>query len=125
MAKWKEIGGTHWRNAEILIFEAALAENPADALQELLKQATGLRVVVVTETPEQELTLDLFRRGAHAVVSREIDSEPFVECLRKVAQGEPWLESHAVKWVLAAYRTQGDCGHNRPAPKRNSLPKRR
>ncbi|MCU1308383.1 MAG: hypothetical protein JWN45_3078 [Acidobacteriaceae bacterium] len=94
-------------NAEILIFEAALAENPADALQELLKQATGLRVVVVTETPDQDLTLDLFRRGAHAVVSREIDSEIFVECLRKVAQGDPWLESHAVKWVLEAYRTQG------------------
>jgi DNA-binding NarL/FixJ family response regulator len=41
------------------------------------------------------------------VVSREIDSEVFVDCLRKVAQGEPWLESHAVKWVLEAYRTQG------------------
>jgi DNA-binding NarL/FixJ family response regulator len=41
------------------------------------------------------------------VVSREIDSEPFVECLRKVAQGEPWLEGHAVKWVVEAYRTQG------------------
>jgi DNA-binding NarL/FixJ family response regulator len=41
------------------------------------------------------------------VVSREIDSELFVECLRKVAEGEPWLEPHAVRWVLEAYRTQG------------------
>ena len=93
-------------SAEILIFEAALAERPADALQELLKQSAGLRVVVVTETPDQELTLELFRRGAYAIVSREIDSELFVECLRKVATGEPWLEPHAVKWVLEAYRTQ-------------------
>jgi len=30
-----------------------------------------------------------------------------VECLRKVAQGEPWLESRSVAWVLQAYRTQG------------------
>src|ERR1051326_5681963 len=87
-------------SAEILIFEAALAERPADAVQEILKQSTGLRVVVVTETPDQELTLELFRRGAHAIVSREVDSELFVECLRKVAVGEPWLEPHAVKWVL-------------------------
>ncbi len=93
-------------SAEILIFEAALAERPSDALQELLKQSAGLRVVVVTETPDQELTLELFRRGAYAIVSREIDSELFVECLRKVAAGEPWLEPHAVKWVLEAYRTQ-------------------
>jgi DNA-binding NarL/FixJ family response regulator len=92
--------------AEILILEAALAERPAEALQEILKEAPGLRVVVVTETPDQDMTLDLFRRGAHAVVSREISSELFVECLRKVAEGEPWLEPHAVKWVLEAYRTQ-------------------
>jgi DNA-binding NarL/FixJ family response regulator len=93
-------------SAEILIFEATLAENPAEAVQDIVKQASGLRVVVVTETPDQELTLELFRRGAHAIVSREIDSELFVDCLRRVAAGEPWLEQHAVKWVLEAYRTQ-------------------
>src|SRR6266704_6789489 len=90
-------------SAEILIFEAALAENPVEAAQEILKQSPGLRLAVVTETPNEELTLDLFRRGVHAIVSREIDSETFVECLRKVAKGEPWLESHAVKWVMEAY----------------------
>ena len=94
-------------SAEILIFGAALAERPADAVQELLKQSAGLRVVVFTEAPDQELTLELLRRGAHAIVSREVDSELLVECLRKVAAGEPWLEPHAVKWVLEAYRTQG------------------
>src|SRR5690348_7213050 len=94
-------------SAEILIFEAALAERPADAVQDILKQASGLRVVAVTEMPDQELTLELLRRGAHAVVSREVDSELFVECLRKVAAGEAWVEPHAMKWVLDAYRTQG------------------
>src|SRR5437660_5515536 len=58
-------------SAEILIFEAALAEHPAEASQEILKQSPGLRLVVVTETPNEDLTLDLFRRGVHAIVSRE------------------------------------------------------
>jgi DNA-binding NarL/FixJ family response regulator len=93
--------------AEILIFEAALAEHPVKGLQEILKEAPDVRVVLVTETPDRELTLDLFRRGAHSIVSREVGSELFVECLRKVAEGEPWLEPHAVRWVLEAYRTQG------------------
>ena len=53
------------------------------------------------------MTLDLFRRGAHSIVSREVEPEMLVECLRKVAQGEPWLESRAVAWVMQAYRTQG------------------
>src|SRR4029077_8167286 len=79
----------------------------AEAVQDILKQAHSLRVVAVTEMPDQELTLELFRRGSHAVVSREIDSEMFVECLRKVSKGEPWLEPHAVTWVLEAYRTHG------------------
>lgn len=94
-------------SAEILIFESALAEHPAEAVQEILKQAQGLRLVVVTEMPDQDLTLDLFRRGAHAIVSREIASELFVDCLRTVAKGEPWLEPRAIRWVLEAYRTQG------------------
>ena len=99
-------------SAEILIFEAALADNPAEASQEILKQSPGLRLVVVTETPNEDLTLDLFRRGVHAIVSREIDSEMFVECLRQVATGEPWLEPHAMKWVLQAYRGQGTRPHS-------------
>lgn len=98
--------------AEILILEAALTERPAEGLQEILKAAPGLRVVVVTEAPDQDLTLDLFRRGALSVVSREVDSELFVECLRKVSEGEPWLEPHAVKWVLEAYRTQSTRPHS-------------
>lgn len=98
--------------AEILIFEAALAKRPAEALHEILTEAPKLRVVFVTETPNQELTLELFRRGAHSIVARDVDSELFVHGLRKVAQGEPWLEPHAVKWVLEAYRTQ----KTRPAP---------
>src|SRR5881394_2844335 len=47
--------------ADILIFEAALAPNPVEASLEILKQAPALRLAVVTETPDQELTLELFR----------------------------------------------------------------
>jgi DNA-binding NarL/FixJ family response regulator len=94
-------------SADILIFEAALSPNPADAVSDLLRQNTSCRLVVVLQEPDQEMTLDLFRRGAHGIVSREIEPETLVECLRKIAQGESWLERHAVAWVLEAYRTQG------------------
>jgi DNA-binding NarL/FixJ family response regulator len=93
-------------SADIVIFEAALSPNPADAVSDLLRQTTSCRLVVVLQEPDQEMTLDLFRRGAHGIVSREIEPEILVECLRKVAQGEPWLESRAVAWVMEAYRTQ-------------------
>src|SRR3989475_2006799 len=100
--------------ADILIFEAALAPNPIDAVSELLRQAPKLRLVVITREPDQEITLEMFRRGAHGILSREVEPELLVECLRKVSKGEPWLDSRGIQWVLEAYRSQG----TRPASAR-------
>jgi DNA-binding NarL/FixJ family response regulator len=101
-------------SADILILEASLAVNPAEAVSDLLRQTPLLRLIVVTDSADEELTLELFRRGAHAIISRDIEPEMLVDCVRKVAQGEPWLDSRAIHWVLEAYRTQG----SRPLPGR-------
>src|SRR2546430_12668785 len=93
-------------SADILILESALSSNPAEALSELLRQSPALRVVVVTPQPDEELTLDLFRRGAHGIVSREVEPELLVDCLRKVAEGEPWLDSKAIGGGSKASATQ-------------------
>lgn len=94
-------------SADIMIFEAALAADPMDALSDLQRQSASCRQVIVLQGPDRELTLELFRHGAHSVVSKEVEPEMLIECLRKVAQGEPWLEPGAVTWVLDAYRSQG------------------
>jgi DNA-binding NarL/FixJ family response regulator len=91
-------------SADILIFESALAPNPVEAVTELLRQAPQLKIVVVTPGSDEQLTLDLFRRGAHGILSREVEPEILVDCLRKVAAGEPWLENQAIHWVMEAFR---------------------
>jgi DNA-binding NarL/FixJ family response regulator len=108
--------------ADVLIFEAALSPNPVEAVAEILRQNPKLRIVVVTPGSEEELTLDLFRRGAHGIVSREVEPELLVECLRKVVAGDTWLDPQGVRWVMEAYRNQT----NRPAgarPKVQLTPK--
>ena len=108
--------------ADVLIFEAALTPNPVEAVAEMLRQNPKLRVVVVTPGADEELTLDLFRRGAHGIVSREVEPKLLVECLRKVVAGETWLDPQGVRWVMEAYRNQT----NRPAgarPKVQLTPK--
>jgi DNA-binding NarL/FixJ family response regulator len=109
-------------SADVLIFESALAANAVEAVTELLRQAPQLKIVVVTPASDEQLTLDLFRRGAHGILSREVEPEVLVDCLRKVAAGEPWLESQAIHWVMEAFR-----GHNlRPSgarPKVQLTPK--
>ncbi len=94
-------------SADILILEAELTTNPAESVTELLRSCPTLRLVIVTATPNEELTLELFRRGAHGIVSREVDPELLVDCVHKVSKGEPWLDSQGIHWVLEAYRTQG------------------
>ncbi|MGB8116707.1 MAG: response regulator transcription factor [Candidatus Sulfotelmatobacter sp.] len=91
-------------SADVLILESALAPNPVEVVTELLRQAPHLKIVVVTPGSDEQLTLDLFRRGAHGILSREVEPELLVDCLRKVAAGEPWLESQAIHWVMEAYR---------------------
>ena len=109
-------------SADVLIFESALAPNPVEAVTELLRQAPQLKIVVVTPASDEQLTLDLFRRGAHGILSREVEPETLVDCLRKVAAGEPWLENQAIHWMMEAFR-----GHNlRPSgarPKVQLTPK--
>ena len=94
-------------SADILLFEAALSADPAEAVSDLLKQNQSLKLVVIISEPNEELTLELFRRGAHGIISREVEPELLVECFRKVSEGEPWLDRRETQWVLQAYRTQG------------------
>jgi len=93
-------------SADVLIFESALAPNPVDSVTELLRQYPKLKIVVVTPGPDEELTLELFRRGTHGIVSREVEPELMVDCLRKVVADETWLDAQAIRWVLEAYRNQ-------------------
>jgi len=94
-------------SGDVLIFEAKLADNPADTVSELLRLSPALRLVVVTSNSDEELTLELFRRGAHGIISREVEPELLLDCIRKAAKGEPWLDSKGIHWVLEAFRTQG------------------
>ena len=93
-------------SSDVVIFEAALSPNPVEAVADLLRQNPQMRIVVVTPGADEEMTLDLFRRGAHGIVSREVEPELFVECLRKVAGGDTWLDSQGIHWVMNAFRNQ-------------------
>jgi len=93
-------------SCDVVIFEAALTQNPVDSMVELMRQNPATRFVVVIPGNDEDLTLDLFRRGVHGVMSREVEPELMLECLRTVAGGETWLDAQGIRWVLAAFRNQ-------------------
>jgi DNA-binding NarL/FixJ family response regulator len=104
-------------SSDVVIFEAALAQNPVEAVADLLRQNPQVRIVVVTQVSDEETTLELFRQGAHGIVSREVEPELLVDCLRKVAAGGTWLDPQGTRWVMDAYRNQ----NNRPAGARSKV----
>jgi DNA-binding NarL/FixJ family response regulator len=93
-------------SADVILFETALAAEPAEAVSELLRRAPNSKLIVLTASASQDDVLELFRRGAHGIIDRSIPPETLVACIRKVAKGDIWLDEQAVNWVLHAFRTQ-------------------
>jgi DNA-binding NarL/FixJ family response regulator len=92
--------------ADVILLEAAITANPPEAVSELMKRAPSAKIIVVLVEPDEEDTVDLLRRGVRGIVSRSISPDLLVRCVRKVAQGETWLDNRGVNWVLEAYRSQ-------------------
>ncbi len=93
-------------NPNVILFESAMNPSTEEAIAELLKRSPGSNLVVVTDRAEREDTVALFRAGVRGIVSRSISPALLVKCVRKVAEGETWLDKRGVNWVLEAYRAQ-------------------
>src|SRR5205085_10310267 len=91
---------------EVILVESGITANPAEAVSEILKRAPAAKIIVVMFDPAPEDTVDLLRRGVRGIVSRSISPDLLVRCIRKVAEGETWLDNKGVNWVIEAYRSQ-------------------
>lgn len=92
--------------ADVILFESAISPNTVEAVSEVLKRAPSARMIVVTPEADEDDTVELFRRGVRGIVTRAIPPDLLVKCVRKVHEGETWLDNQGVNWVLEAYRSQ-------------------
>ena len=93
-------------HAHVILMEAGISPNPAEAVSELLRKAPGARLVIVFSNPTEEQTMDLLRRGVSGIIPRSISPDLLVRCVRKVAAGELWLDNRSVNMMVEAYRSQ-------------------
>lgn len=97
--------------ADVLLFESALSEEPAEAVAQILSRVPALKVVLLIDKPLcQEETVEWVRRGVRGIVSRSVPPELLVRCVRKVAAGEPWLDKRSIHWLAEAYRVHASSG---------------
>jgi DNA-binding NarL/FixJ family response regulator len=92
--------------ADVLLFESRIAPNPTEALAEILTRAPELRIVLVCGDLDADATVEYLRRGVRGIVNRAITPDLLLRCVRKVAEGEIWLENRGVHWVIEAYKSQ-------------------
>ncbi len=93
-------------DADVLLLESAISENLADAISEILKRQSKLKIVVIAAELAEEDTIEYLRRGARGIVARSITPDLLIKCVRRIAQGETWLDNKGVNWLIDAYRTQ-------------------
>jgi DNA-binding NarL/FixJ family response regulator len=91
---------------DVILFETAVSTNPAEAVSEILRKAPKVKIIVLVAEMDEDDTLEFFRRGVRGIISRAIAPELLVKCVRKIADGETWIDNQAVSWVIEAYRQQ-------------------
>lgn len=91
---------------DVVLLEGNMLAASTDAIPEILQHAPDVKLIVqVMETSETNI-VDLYRRGVRGVISRSIAPDLLVRCVRKIAQGETWIDNESVSWVIEAYRAQ-------------------
>lgn len=92
--------------ADLILFESGLSASPGDMVSSMLAVAPALKIVLVMIQPTEEDTVEFLRRGVRGIVTRSIGPDLLVKCIRKVYEGETWLDNKGVNWVIEAYRAQ-------------------
>lgn len=69
-------------------------------LREMQEEKLSTRVVVLTAALDEDEVLEAIRLGVQGVVLKEMAARLLVQCIRKVAAGEQWLEKRSVSLAL-------------------------
>jgi DNA-binding NarL/FixJ family response regulator len=92
--------------ADLILFECGLSDSPRETINDLLAIAPALKIVLVMTEPTEEETVEYLGRGVRGIVTRSVGPDLLIRCIRKVHEGETWLDSKGVNWVIEAYRAQ-------------------
>jgi two-component system, NarL family, nitrate/nitrite response regulator NarL len=91
--------------SDVVLLESSLLDGSTNAIRELVRLAPDTKVIVQALAADESRTVDLYRRGVRGIIPRSISPDLLVKCVRKIAQGETWIDNQSVNWVIEAYRS--------------------
>ncbi len=92
--------------SDIVLLDGGMISGLPDAIPDMVRRAPNAKLVVQVSENSEDFIVDLYRRGVRGVVSRAISPDLLVRCIRKIAEGETWIDNQSVSWVIEAYRAQ-------------------
>ncbi len=92
--------------SDIVLLDGGMISGMPDAIPEMVRRAPNAKLVVQVSENSEDFIVDLYRRGVRGVISRSISPDLLVRCIRKIAEGETWIDNQSVSWVIEAYRAQ-------------------
>ncbi len=103
---------------DVVVLEGQLIAGTIDAIPELVRRAPDAKIIVQVLETDEANTVELYRRGVRGVVPRAISPDLLIKCVRKIADGETWIDNQSISWVIDAYRAQATTiMHPRVQPK--------
>ena len=107
---------------DIIVLDLILGEEDGlDFLPELTKASSNSRVLVLTgvQTPESHRTA--IRRGAMGIVLKQQAAELLLKAIKKVHDGEVWIDRSMIGSVLSDVRNEQQAAPNPETSKINAL----
>ncbi len=92
--------------ADVLLIEGGLLSGSLRGIPDIVQKAPTLKIIVQAAAHDEAHTVELYRRGVRGIIPRSISPELLVRCVRKIADGETWIDNQSVNWVINAYRSQ-------------------
>jgi len=89
----------------IALLERGLLTGTTNAIPELMQLAPQTKIIVQALSADEANTVELYRRGVRGIIPRSISPDLLVKCVRKIAQGETWIDNQSIAWVIEAYRS--------------------
>ena len=91
---------------DVVLLEGQMIAGTIDAIPEMMKQAPDAKLIVQVVEADEGNIVELYRRGVRGVVPRSISPDLLIKCVRKIADGETWIDNQSISWVIEAYRSQ-------------------
>ncbi|HWF39797.1 MAG TPA: response regulator transcription factor [Candidatus Acidoferrales bacterium] len=102
---------------DILLLDLRMPEKDGlGVLEEINFDSMPTRVIVLTAAEDDRDVVRAMRLGARGVVLKQSASDLLLKSIRKVADGEIWLDNRMTAEVIDAFKKSAEAGQRREKP---------